>query len=188
MAYLSQKALEAMGFARLGRNVKISDKASIYEAEKMEIGDNSRIDDFCVVSGKIVMGRNVHIAPLCLVAGGNPGITFEDFSGLAYHVKVFSQSDDYSGATMTNPTVPSVYKAEVGKPVHLGRHCIVGAGAVLTPGVTLGEGTAVGALALVLKSTEPWTIYAGTPARRVKARSRDLLALERDYLGAEYEG
>lgn len=76
-----------MGFARLGRNVKISDKASIYEAEKMEIGDNSRIDDFCVVSGKIVMGRNVHIAPLCLVAGGNPGITFEDFSGLAYHVQ-----------------------------------------------------------------------------------------------------
>ncbi len=185
MAYLSQEELEAMGFAQLGQNVRISDKASIYEAEKMEIGDNSRVDDFCVVSGRIVMGRNVHIAPLCLVAGGNPGIVFEDFVGLAYHAQVFSQSDDYSGATMINPTIPSDYKAEVGIPVYLGRHSIVGAGAVITPGVVLGEGTAVGALSLVLKSTEPWSIYAGTPARRVKARSRDLLALEQEYLRNE---
>ena len=59
MAYLDETALRDMGFAHVGRNVKISDKASIYGAEEMSIGDHSRIDDFCVVSGKIEMGRNV---------------------------------------------------------------------------------------------------------------------------------
>src|SRR6056297_248318 len=100
MGYLSRPDLEAMGFAALGRNVKISEKASIYEPEKMEIGDNCRIDDFCVISGRIIMGRNVYIGPLCLVAGGAPGIVFEDFATLAYNAQVFSQSDDYSGTTM----------------------------------------------------------------------------------------
>ena len=51
MAYLTEFELKEMGFKRLGKNVKISDKASIYNADQIEIGDNSRIDDFCVISG-----------------------------------------------------------------------------------------------------------------------------------------
>ena len=98
-------------------NVKISKKASIYNVEQTEIGDDSRIDDFCVVSGKVTIGKNVHIAPFCLVAGGEQGIIMEDFSGLSYHVQVFTQSDDYSGKTMTNPTVPAKYKNEFKKEV-----------------------------------------------------------------------
>ncbi|MFC3179873.1 acyltransferase [Cypionkella sinensis] len=185
MAYLSDSQLRAMGFANLGQNVKISDKAAIYGAEQMQIGDHSRIDDFCVVSGRVMIGRNVHIAPFCLVAGGVPGITLEDFSGLAYRVCVFAQSDDYSGGTMTNPTVPARYKVERHAAVRIGRHCIVGAGAVIAPGVALGEGSAVGAASLVLHATDAWTICAGSPARKLKNRSRDLLALEREYLAQE---
>ena len=186
MAYLSENQLLALGFAALGQNVKISDKAAIHGAEQMRIGDHSRIDDFCVISGRVDIGRNVHIAPFCLVAGGVPGITLEDFAGLAYRVCVFAQSDDYSGATMTNPTVPARYKAEMRAAVRIGRHCIVGAAALIAPGVVLAEGTAVGAAALVLRSTEPWTIWAGIPARKLKARGRDLLALESNYLESDY--
>ncbi|MDB4240893.1 hypothetical protein N9801_01375 [Yoonia sp.] len=181
MGYLTQVALEALGFARLGKNVKISDKASIYEPEKMEIGDFCRIDDFCVVSGRIVMGRNVHFAPLCLVAGGSSGIIFGDFSGLAYQAQVFTQSDDYGGSSMTNPTVPETYKNETKLPIVIGCHSIIGSGAVIMPGVTLREGTAVGALSLVLQSTEPWSIYSGTPAKKLRDRSRDLLQMEKKY-------
>lgn len=177
-----------MGFARLGRNVKISDKASIYEAGKMEIGDNSRIDDFCVISGRVAMGRNVYIGPFCLVAGGTPGVIFDDFTTLAYHAQVFSQSDDYSGATMTNPTVPADYKSEIKQPVHLKRHSIVGAGGIICPGVVLGEGTSIGTGGVILESTEPWTIYGGVPGVKLKERRRDLLSLEQDYLDAEGEG
>ncbi len=185
MAYLSELQLHAMGFAALGQNVRISDRAAIHGASDMRIGDNSRIDDFCVVSGRIDIGRNVHLAPFCLVAGGTPGIVLEDFVGLAYRVSVFAQSDDYSGETLTNPTVPARFKRELRAMVRLGRHCIVGASSIICPGVDLAEGTSVGAASLVLKSSAPWTILAGIPARVLKDRSRDLLALEADYLRTE---
>lgn len=185
MAYLSAKKLRDIGFAYLGRNVQVSDKASIYDADRISIGDNSRIDDFCVVSGKVQIGRNVHIAPFCLVAGGEPGISLADFSGLAYGVKIFAQSDDYLGETLTNPTVPAEYKSEIKKPVSIGRHSILGAGAVVMPSANIADGNAIGSMALVTRSTEPWSIYVGVPARRIAERKRDLLELEAAYLNSE---
>ncbi|UCV15986.1 acyltransferase [Quatrionicoccus australiensis] len=185
MPFLSQQQLESMGFRSLGRNVRISDKAAIYNPEQIEIGDHSRIDDFCVVSGKVSIGRNVHIAVFCNVAGGSEGIIFEDFSGLAYGCHVFSQSDDYTGRTLTNPTVPARFKREFKKAVRLGRHCIVGTNSLIFPGVILAEGCSVGAMSMVTKSTEEWGVYSGIPARRLKDRKRDLLVLEQAYLDSE---
>jgi len=181
MAYYTQAQLEGMGFKSLGKNVKISTKASVYNCEQMEIGDNSRIDDFCVLSGKIKIGKFVHVAPFCLLAGGVEGVSLEDFSGLAYHVQIFSQSDDYTGVTLTNPTVPAEYKREVKKAVLLGRHVIVGAGSIVFPGVAIAEGCSIGAMTLVNKSTQPWGLYVGNPARRVKERKKNLLELERRF-------
>ena len=185
MPFLSEKAMRALGLKHLGKNVRISDRASIYEPELISIADHSRIDDFCVVSGNVTIGRNVHFPVFCNVAGGEPGVTFEDFSCLAYGVHVFAQSDDYSGRTLTNSTVPDIYKSETKQPVHVCRHCIVGAASVIMPGVVLAEGTAVGAMTLVTKSTEEWSIYVGIPARRIRARSRDLLTLRDSYLEEE---
>lgn len=182
MAYYTQEQLKSLGFKSIGKNVKISDKASIYDCERIEIGDNSRIDDFCIVSGFLKIGRNVHITPNCLVAGGIKGIIFEDFTTLAYHVQVFSQSDDYSGRTMTNSTIPEQFKNEYKKEVVIKKYTIVGAGSIIMPGVILEEGTSVGAMSLVLRSTEPWGIYVGNPAKRLKDRSKDLLTLKDQYL------
>lgn len=179
MAYLTTEQLTQLGFKRLGENVKISDKASIYNHDKIEIGDYSRIDDFCVISGKVVIGNYCHITPMCLVAGGIAGITFSDFSTLAYGVKVFAQSDDYSGSTLTNSLVPKKYKSEIFLPVTLGRHVIVGAGTVILPGVDVAEGCSVGAMTLLNKSTQSWGVYVGIPARRLKERKRDLLEIEK---------
>lgn len=182
MAYLGEDDLKAMGFKKLGSGVKISDKAAIYDAALIELGDHTRIDDFCVISGRVVTGRNVHIAVFCNVAGGTEGVTLSDFSGLAYGCHVFSQSDDYSGASMTNPTVPAAYKRETKARVHVGRHCIVGAHSVILPGVTMADGAALGAMSLLTVSTQPWSIYAGVPARRLKDRKMDVLTLEARYL------
>jgi len=182
MAYYSEDELSEMGFKYLGGNVKISNKASIYDCDKIEIGDNSRIDDFCVISGKVKIGRNVHIAPFCLVAGGVEGVSFYDFSGLAYQVQVFTQSDDYTGKTLTNPTIPEQYKNEYKKEIIIGKHAIVGAGSIIMPGVMLAEGSSIGAMSLVRKSTDPWTIYCGNPAKKLKKRSKELLVLEKLYL------
>jgi galactoside O-acetyltransferase len=185
LAFLNKEQLEKMGFKALGTNVCISEKASIYNPELIEIGDNSRIDDFCVISGKITIGRNVHIAVLCNVAGGEKGIILRDFSGLAYGCHVFTQSDDYSGRTLTNPTIPDKYKREIKRPIVIGRHSIVGTNSIIFPGVILAEGTSVGALSIVTKSTEEWSIYFGNPAKRMKARKKDLLELEENYLSCE---
>ena len=67
-----------MKFKSLGKDLKISDKASIYNPECIELGDYSRIDDFCVVSGKVKIGKYVHIAPFCLIAGGEEGVVMDD--------------------------------------------------------------------------------------------------------------
>lgn len=182
MAFLTEQQLQAMGFRSLGRNVRISDKASIYNADQIEIGDHSRIDDFCVLSGKIQIGRNVHIAVFCNVAGGEKGIRFHDFSGLAYGCHAFTQSDDYSGRTLTNPTVPDRFKGETKLPIEIGRHVIVGTNSLIFPGVTLAEGTSVGAMSMVVRSTEPWSIYFGIPAKKIRSRKCDLLELEKQYL------
>ncbi|WP_081763362.1 acyltransferase [Imhoffiella purpurea] len=185
MAFLSRQDLLAIGFKRVGEDVLVSDKASIYDPGSIVIGNHSRIDDFCVISGNVTIGSNVHIAVFCNVAGGEEGVVFEDFSGLAYGCHVFSQSDDYSGVTLTNPTVPDRYKNESKAPVRIKRHSIVGACSIILPGVTLNEGTAVGGMSMVTKSTDAWSIYFGVPAKRIKSRSRGLLDLEKDYLASE---
>ncbi|WP_227370546.1 acyltransferase [Halomonas sp. M20] len=182
MAYLTQEALEALGFKKLGKNVKISDKASIYDHDRIEIDDNSRIDDFCVISGRVSIGKFCHISPQCLVAGGELGVFLADFCGLAYGVKVFSQSDDYSGATLVSSLVDKKYKNEFFSAVVLERHVIVGAGSIILPGVEVKEGGSIGAMTLVNKSTDPWGIYFGSPARRIKDRKKDMLELEKQFL------
>jgi len=181
MSYLSEVALLEMGFKSVGKNVKISSKAAFYDTEKIEIGNNSRIDDFCVISGKVILGEYCYIGPGCLVAGGREGAYFSDFSTLAYGVKIFTQSDDYSGQTLTNSTVPREYKNEKFAPVYLQRHVIVGTNSVIFPGVTIAEGCSIGAMSLVIKSTESWGVYVGIPVRRLRERKKELLLMEKKF-------
>ncbi|EMP55952.1 acetyltransferase [Marinobacter santoriniensis NKSG1] len=187
MAYLSNDIVKSMGFRSLGENVRISDKACIYNADQIEIGDNSRIDDFCVISGRVKIGRFCHITPMCLIAGGEPGVFLSDFCTLAYGVKVFSQSDDYSGETLTNSLIPKKFKNEYFAEVRLGKHVIVGAGSTVFPGVSVEEGCSVGAMSLVTASTEPWGIYVGVPVRRIGDRKKNLLKLEKTFLREQSE-
>lgn len=182
MAYLTRQQLEKLNFKHLGDNVKISEKAAIYDCESISIGDNSRIDDFCIVSGNVVIGRNTHITPMCLVAGGKPGIYMEDYCTLAYGVKIFSQSDDYSGYTLVNSTIPKKYKNEAMISVHLGKHVIIGSGSIVMPGCDIAEGCSIGAMSLVTKPTKPWGIYFGVPAKRMNSRSKKMLDLETQFL------
>jgi len=185
VAYLARDQLELMGFKSIGEDVKISDVASIYNPEQIEIGDNSRIDDFCVISGVVKLGRNVHITPMCLIAGGDKGVFMGDFSALAYGVKVFSQSDDYSGKTMTNPTVPLKYTRAIKRAVEIGCHVIIGTNTVILPGSVINDGVSVGAVSLVQGVLRSWTIYSGNPIVKLRERSKELLLLESEYLQGE---
>jgi len=187
MAMLSRQAIEALGLASVGENIQISDKASFYGLTRMVLGNNVRIDDFCVLSagaGGVEIGDNVHIAVYSSLIGAGR-ITLSDFCNISSRVAIYSSNDDYSGATMTNPTVPSEFTGVAHADVFVGKHVIVGSGSVILPGVTLEEGVAVGALSLVHKRCEAFGIYAGNPARRIKERKRDLLELEQKFMAGK---
>jgi len=179
MPLLTKEQIASVGFKSIGTNVKISDKASIYNAGNISIGDNVRIDDFVVLSageGGIVLGNYIHIAVYsCLIGAGR--IELDDFANISSRVSIYSSSDDYSGETMTNPMVPDELKAVHHAPVQIGKHVIIGSGSVVLPGVTLHDGSAVGALSLINKDCAAFFIYAGVPAKKIKPRSKQLLGL-----------
>jgi len=56
------------------------------------------------------------------------------------------------------------------KPVIFKRYATLGVNCTVLPGITLGEGSIVGAGSVVTKDTEPWTVYAGSPAKPIKKR------------------
>lgn len=179
MVMLSRDEIGNIGFLSVGENVSISDRASFYGADRITLGSNVRIDDFCVMSagaGGIQIGQHVHIAVYSSLIGAGK-IALSDFCNISSRVSIYSSSDDYSGSKMTNPTVPSNYTGVIHADVFLGKHVIVGSGSVVLPGVTLEEGVAVGALSFINRNCEAFGIYAGNPARRVRERRRDLLKL-----------
>lgn len=179
---LTEDELAQIGFAAFGRNVRISNRASIYGAQHLRLGDHVRIDDFTVISasGAVTIGSYVHIANHCSLIVGAP-LTFEDYSTISAGGRIFTKSDDYSGSAMTNPTVPEEYTAVTSAPVTIGRHVIIGASSVILPGSVLEEGVAVGAMSLVRGTLAGWGIYAGTPATFLRTRTRDLLTLEAQW-------
>lgn len=184
MAMLSREAIDKLGFLSVGENAQISDRASFYGAGRISIGNNTRIDDFCVLSageGGIFIGDHVHIAVYSsLIGAGN--IKISDFCNISSRVSIYSSNDDYSGGAMTNPTLPKEYTNVTHADVFLDKHVIVGSGSIILPNVTLAEGVAVGALSLVNRNCEAFGVYAGNPAQRIKERKRDLLELEKHVL------
>lgn len=183
MGYLSPQQIHEIGFSSIGKNPLLSDKASYYNCKNVKIGDNVRIDDFCVISagaGGIEIGNHVHIAVYASLIGAGR-ITVSDFSGISSRVAIYSSNDDYSGSFLTGPTVPSEFTNVTNADVFIGPHVIIGAGSVVLPGVTLEEGVAIGALSLVSRDCEAFGMYSGVPAKRIKERKKDLLQMERVF-------
>ena len=179
MAWLTRAQLRKLDFASLGQDVRISDRCALHGSERMRLGDHVRIDDWTVLTAdeELRIGSHVHLGAQVFVSGAR-GVEIGDFSGLSPGVAVFSASDDFSGVALTGPTIPDEFRRVDGGRVVVGRHCIVGARSILLPGVRLGDGVAVGCLSLVTEDLRGWAIYAGIPARRIKARSKAMLRLE----------
>lgn len=189
MAFLTHNEIKKMGFLSIGENLQISDRASFYGVERIAIGNNVRIDDYCVLSaglGGITIGNYVHIAVFSSLIGASK-IILSDFSALSSRVSIYSSNDDYSGASLTNPTVPDVYKKVQRSEVIIKKHVIIGCGSVILPGAILEEGVAISALSLVKNKCEAFGIYAGIPVSLIKKRKPDLLAIEQDLVAKNSE-
>ena len=179
--YYSHKELKNFGFKSLGQRVYISKKASIYTPSQISIGSDVRIDDFCLLVGDISLGNFIHLAPYVSIHGtGGGSVVMKDFSALSSYTTVYASSDDYSGNSITNPTVGEQYEKIIASNIIIEKHAIVGLHSVILPGAYLAEGVALGAMSLLTKATEPWGIYVGIPCRRVKERLRDCLKMEQE--------
>ena len=182
-AFLSRAALEALGFARLGADVLIHETAVIVDCAKIALGSRVRIDPFVILStrGGVEFGDNVHIGGHSVVAGQS-SVYFGDFVNISHHVGVYTSNEDISGRTLSHPTVSTLAGGVRTAPIRFDRHSGVGAGSMVLPGASFAEGSILGAMSRVGRPLKPWTTYAGVPARRMRERSRDLLAQESAYL------
>lgn len=174
-SFFSEDELKLLGLKSYGEDVRVSRKCSIYGPEEIEIGNHVRIDDFCILSGRIHIGDYIHIAAYSALYAGDAGIEINDFANLSSRVAVYAISDDYLGESMTNPMIPDALKKVQKEKVVIEKHVIIGTGCTILPGVRLAEGSAVGCMSLIKKDTEAWTVYAGIPAGKIKERSRELL-------------
>lgn len=184
-SFYSQEELKEIGFASVGENVCISKKASIYGAKMIKLGNNVRVDDFCIISGHVEIGNYVHISAYTGLFGGDVGIYISDYVSVSSKNCIYAISDDYSGEGMTNPMVPDRFRKVTAKQVVLEKHVIIGSGGCVLPGVIIGEGAAVAAMSLVNKNLEPWKIYGGVPCKQIKERKKNILDLE-NKLKADY--
>lgn len=177
--FLRRGPLEALGVQCGGDDVLVHTSVVIVNPECLSIGNHTRIDPFCVLTaaGRIKLGRHVHVSSHCSLVGGS-GIEVGDFCALSHGARIFSVNDNTSGDYMRGPTVPRSARSVVEAAVTIKRHAAVCAGAVVLPGLTIGEGAVLGALSLLREDVPEWQIWAGAPARFIRNRRRELLKLE----------
>ena len=112
-------------------------------------------------------GPNVRI-------GRGAFINYECFFDTYGHIDIGAYT--YIGMRVTfvsssHEVGPSSRRAGANKsaPIVVGAGCWIGASSTILPGVTIGEGTIIAAGAVVTKDCDPNSLYAGVPARKVRA-------------------
>lgn len=156
----------------------ISANIRVRHPDEFVVGDHSIVDDFCYFSTRVRIGICSHIASGCTVGGGKAHL-FElgDFSSVSAGVRIWCASDDFARdlVALVPEGVIDPKTSTIRGDVRLGRYTAVGANSVVMPRNQIPEGTVIGALSLVPPEFpfEPWSVYAGIPVRRIRARDRD---------------
>ena len=168
-----------------GEDVFISAAVEIRRPQLVSIGSHVAIDTgfYCTVGAEL--GDYIHIGPYVTVIGGAEGrLKMEHFTTIAAGSRIICGSDEHLGYGLVGPTAPEAWRDRIVlAPVTLQRFASVATNVVVVAGVTLGEGSVVGACSLVTHDTEPWTIYAGTPAKPIKVRPRERMLAAAKALG-----
>ena len=133
-SFLGREEIERLGIACAGNDICVHASVVIVAPQRLVLGNHIRVDPFCVLSatGGISLGNHVHIGSHATLIGGG-GIRVEDFAGISHGARIFSVTDDFSGASLTGPTVSEDLRGVLQAPIGLGRHAVIGAGAVSSP-------------------------------------------------------
>lgn len=158
-------------FKKIGKNVVFEPGVLVFHPENIEIGDNVYVGHYTILKGyyinKIQIGSNVFISQMCFLHGAG-GLTIKDNVGIGPGAMTLGSPHDLSKDDL-GPINQLPLKFE---PIVIEEGCDIGMGAIILGGVTVRRGTQVGAGAVVTKSTKPFSIVAGVPARFLKKRKK----------------
>jgi len=143
---------------RIGDNVMLMDYVKLMPGTK--IGNNCKLDDYVNTSGYVDIGNNIRIKRCSMIG---QAVRIEDDAWIG------------SGVCTTRIKYPkTVGKEEKYEEwITVKRGAIIGSRALLLAGVTIGEGAAIGAGALVAKDCEPMGVYIGHPATLKRYREKE---------------
>jgi galactoside O-acetyltransferase len=156
-------------YRHFGAGVQIHEYCVILRPEVISIADGARIDSHCKLEGGLGLsiGRNVHVASFCHLNAGGGTVILGDHSGYASHVVICGGATDYTASLAVCPQDGGATRRAV---TVVGEYVVVFAGAVILPGITIGDRAIVAAGAVVTKDVAPWAIVAGVPARKIGER------------------
>ena len=175
--YYSQGELYDAGFSHVGERVRISKKCSLYSVSGA-IGDDTRIDDFCILKGAFEIGSKVHICSHSSLSAVGGVITIEALAGIGVNNIFYTTSDDLLVSALCGPLVARENTATKSGDIFIGRGAALGGRVTVFPSVQIGEFTAVGVGGVVTANLSPSSLYATINGRlrRVAARNHEQLA------------
>lgn len=152
-SYFIRKVLyKYVMFIKIGKHSHIQMGVRMYSPHKIKIGDNCSVGNNSLLDGR----RGIEIGNKVDIAG---------------YVKVLTLGHDLDDTNYST----------IGGKVLIKDNVSVFTGASILPGLTLEIGSVVGLDAVLTKSTEPWSIYAGNPARFIRKRKINTFTYMRNY-------
>jgi galactoside O-acetyltransferase len=175
-------------FAHKGEDVFIGKYTDLTQPLNIKIGNHSAIDSFVSCTTTLLVGDYVHISPHVSIVGGVQScLKIEDFCFIAAGSRIICGSEDFCSDGLTGPRIPLHLKKKMRlTSVHFKRFSGVGANTVVLPGITLAEGSVIGANSLVTKDTLPWGLYAGSPAKFIRFVPKEKTIAAAKELGYDY--
>jgi maltose O-acetyltransferase len=130
-----------------------------------EVGDGAVIRPpfFCDYGFNIRLGGNVFLNFNCVILDVVE-VSIGEGTQIGPAVQIF---------TADHPRDPAARREglEFGRPVYIGRNVWIGGGAVILPGITIGDDAVIGAGSVVTRNVAPGATVAGNPARPLPSRS-----------------
>lgn len=141
---------------KLGKSVKIYEPVNIYEAQ---IGDETKIGTFVEIQSGVRIGKRCKISSHSFLCSG---VVIEDMVFVGHGV-MFT-NDKYPKATNEQGELKTVTDYDMAT-TKVEKGASIGSGAVILPGVTIGQFAMVGAGAVVTRDVPARAVVAGNPAK-----------------------
>ncbi len=160
-------------FRSKGRDVIVYPMARIVNADRIDVGDGTRIDDFTFINGGqcIKIGRFVHIASFTSIIGGGE-LEIGDYVSLACGARIVTGTHVPTGGKRMTASLPIEEQSVMRGKVVIGKDAFIGTNVIVHPDVTIGEGAVIGSNSLVLEDVEPWSVNVGSPCRKIGMREK----------------